>query len=88
MTCTLESADTTQGQGVRPWVAVAAAVFCIGWGGNQFTPLLIAYAQHSGYTRVDVDILLGAYVIGLIPGCSWPRRCPTATADAQRWSPD
>jgi MFS family permease len=44
------------------------AVFCIGWGGNQFTPLLIAYAQHSGYTRVDVDILLGAYVLGLVPG--------------------
>ena len=51
-----------------PWLAVAIAVFCIGWGGNQFTPLLIAYAQHSGYTRVDVDILLGAYVLGLIPG--------------------
>ncbi|MFV8054536.1 MFS transporter [Mycobacterium sp. 48b] len=53
---------------LAPWVAVAIAVFCIGWGGNQFTPLLIAYAQHSGYTRVDVDILLGAYVLGLIPG--------------------
>ena len=52
----------------RPWAAVAVAVFCIGWGGNQFTPLLIAYAQHSGYTRVDVDILLGAYVLGLVPG--------------------
>lgn len=53
---------------LQPWLAVAIAVFCIGWGGNQFTPLLIAYAQHAGYTRVDVDILLGAYVLGLIPG--------------------
>ncbi|MBU9762591.1 MFS transporter [Mycobacterium sp. TNTM28] len=53
---------------LSPWLAVAIAVFCIGWGGNQFTPLLIAYAEHSGYTRVDVDILLGAYVLGLIPG--------------------
>ncbi len=68
MTCTLDSAESTQRQALRPWFAVAAAVFCIGWGGNQFTPLLIAYAQHSGYTRVDVDILLGAYVIGLVPG--------------------
>ncbi|MDT5077579.1 MAG: hypothetical protein QOJ80_2216 [Mycobacterium sp.] len=51
-----------------PWVAVASAIFVIGWGGNQFTPLLIAYAQHSGYTRVDVDVLLGAYVLGLVPG--------------------
>ncbi|MHA3024470.1 MFS transporter [Mycobacterium sp. BMJ-28] len=53
---------------LKPWAAVALAVFCIGWGGNQFTPLLIAYAQHAGYTRVDVDILLGAYVLGLVPG--------------------
>jgi MFS family permease len=53
---------------MRPWLAVAAGVFCIGWGGNQFTPLLIAYGQHAGYSRVDVDVLLGAYVIGLVPG--------------------
>jgi MFS family permease len=43
-------------------------MFVIGWGGNQFTPLLISYAQNSGYSRVDVDVLLGAYVVGLVPG--------------------
>jgi MFS family permease len=53
---------------LRPWLAVAVGVFCIGWGGNQFTPLLIAYRQQAGYSRVDVDVLLGAYVIGLVPG--------------------
>lgn len=53
---------------VPAWLAVAFAAFCCGWGGNQFTPLLIAYAQHGGYTRVDVDVLLGAYVLGLVPG--------------------
>ena len=47
---------------------MAVGVFCIGWGGNQFTPLLIAYRQQAGYSRVDVDVLLGAYVIGLVPG--------------------
>jgi MFS family permease len=68
MTCeTAESARVTRHR-IRPWVAVAIAVGYIGWGGNQFTPLLIAYAQSSGYTRVDVDILLGAYVVGLVPG--------------------
>ena len=60
--------DTVTSAAIRPWVAVALAVGCIGWGGNQFTPLLIAYAQQSGYSRVDVDVLLGAYVLGLIPG--------------------
>ena len=53
---------------VKPWLAVAAGVFCIGWGGNQFTPMLIEYVHRAGYSRVDVDVLLGAYVLGLIPG--------------------
>lgn len=53
---------------VPPWLAVAIATFCIGWGGNQFTPMLIEYVQYAGYSRVDVDVLLGAYVLGLIPG--------------------
>jgi MFS family permease len=30
--------------------------------------MLIEYVQRSGYSRVDVDVLLGAYVLGLIPG--------------------
>jgi len=53
---------------IRPWLAVALAVACIGWGGNQFTPLLIAYTEHAGYSRLDADVLLGAYVLGLVPG--------------------
>jgi MFS family permease len=54
--------------GPHAWVIVAAAMFSIGWGGNQFTPLLIAYRERSGYSEVGVDIFLGAYVLGLIPG--------------------
>jgi MFS family permease len=50
------------------WRFVAAAMFCIGWGGNQFTPLLIVYRHREGYSQVGVDIFLGAYVLGLIPG--------------------
>jgi MFS family permease len=64
---TADTIDVTRTR-MRPWLAVAIAVGCIGWGGNQFTPLLIAYAQSGGYSRVDVDILLGAYVLGLVPG--------------------
>jgi len=50
-----------------PWFPVAAAVFCCGWGGNQFTPLLIMY-RGAGYSAFTVDALLGAYVVGLVPG--------------------
>lgn len=54
-------------QGVR-WFAVAAAMFCCAWGGNQFTPLLLLYRHLGGYSEVTVDAFLGAYVLGLIPG--------------------
>jgi len=67
MTSTLPSAPATA-TAPRAWLAVAVAAFSIGWGGNEFTPLLIAYAQQAGYSRVDVDVLLGAYVLGLVPG--------------------
>ncbi|MEP9383171.1 MFS transporter [Nocardioides cheoyonin] len=52
----------------RAWRFVAAAMFVIGWGGNQFTPLLLVYREEAGYSQVDVDVFLGAYVLGLIPG--------------------
>jgi MFS family permease len=67
MTAIAERATATTHR-LKPWLAVALAVFCIGWGGNEFTPLLIAYTEHAGYSRVDVDVLLGAYVLGLVPG--------------------
>lgn len=67
MTSTVHSAVTTT-RTTRAWLAVAFAAFCIGWGGNEFTPLLIAYAHDAGYSRIDVDVLLGAYVLGLVPG--------------------
>ncbi|MBB4684271.1 MFS transporter [Amycolatopsis jiangsuensis] len=49
------------------WFPAAAAVFVCGWGGNQFTPLLVMY-QAAGYSAFTVDTLLGAYVVGLVPG--------------------
>jgi predicted MFS family arabinose efflux permease len=50
------------------WRRVAAAMFVIGWGGNQFTPLLSVYRDLGGFSQLDVDVFLGAYVFGLIPG--------------------
>jgi MFS family permease len=50
------------------WRRVALALFVIGWGGNQFTPLLLVYRHVGGYSQLDVDVFLGAYVFGLIPG--------------------
>lgn len=53
---------------VPPWIAVAAAVFAIAWGGNEFTPLLTMYRLEHGFSDFIVDILLFAYVLGIVPG--------------------
>ncbi|MBD0669886.1 MFS transporter [Streptomyces sp. CBMA156] len=52
----------------RPWLLAALAMLCCGWGGNQFTPLLLMYRDLGGYSEVTVDAFLGAYVLGLVPG--------------------
>ena len=51
----------------RPWTIVAAMLFAIAWGGNEFTPLLVMY-RGTGMDPVVVDFLLFAYVVGIIPG--------------------
>jgi MFS family permease len=50
------------------WRIVAAAMLVCGWGGNQFTPLLLMYRRLGGYSELSVDAFLGAYVVGLVPG--------------------
>ncbi|HEY3708907.1 MAG TPA: MFS transporter [Amycolatopsis sp.] len=68
MTTTAARAADNATTATRPaWFPAAAAVFACGWGGNQFTPLLVMY-KDAGYSTFTVDALLGAYVIGLVPG--------------------
>ncbi|MFE6859473.1 MFS transporter [Nocardia sp. NPDC057668] len=50
----------------RAWVGVAAAIFAIAWGGNEFTPLLVMY-KRDGLPLATVDLLLFEYVLGIIP---------------------
>ncbi|MFI1917387.1 MFS transporter [Nocardia sp. NPDC020380] len=50
----------------KAWLGVAAAVFAIAWGGNEFTPLLVMY-KGEGLQVTTVDLLLFEYVLGIIP---------------------
>lgn len=52
----------------RSWLLVAPAMIVLAWGGNHFLPLMQYYRQVEGFSQVQVDILLGAYVFGIIPG--------------------
>ncbi|WP_328400484.1 MFS transporter [Nocardia sp. NBC_00403] len=50
----------------RQWWGVAAAMFAIAWGGNEFTPLLVMY-KNNGLPVTTVDMLLFEYVLGIVP---------------------
>ena len=64
----LERPVTTRSpRGVRGWFAVALATFAIAWGGNEFTPLLVMYRLEDGFSALTVDLLLFAYVLGIVP---------------------
>ncbi|TGD84127.1 MFS transporter [Mycolicibacterium sp. CH28] len=58
-----------QGKATAPhaWRRAAAATFAIAWGGNEFTPLLVMYRQSEGLSAITVDMLLFAYVLGIVP---------------------
>lgn len=51
-----------------PWRRAALAVFCAAWGGNEFTPLLVMYREREHFASVTLDLLLAAYVVGIVPG--------------------
>lgn len=49
------------------WLRVAAAMFAVGWGANQFAAMLLVYRQEDGFSSEAVTALFGAYAVGLIP---------------------
>ena len=55
-------------RGVAPWLRVAPTGFVLAWGGNHFTPLLHVYETVGGYAPWQANLLLGMYVVGLVPG--------------------
>ncbi|MEV0948569.1 MFS transporter [Rhodococcus sp. NPDC049939] len=52
---------------LRAWMLVAAGMFAVAWGGNEFTPLLVMYRLEHGFSQVMVDTFLFAYVLGIVP---------------------
>ncbi|MFI5612652.1 MFS transporter [Amycolatopsis sp. NPDC051903] len=52
---------------MSPWARVGAAVLAVGWGANQFSPLLIVYRDQEHLSPTVVTAIFGAYVVGLIP---------------------
>lgn len=56
--------DRTTG---RSWTRAALALFGIGWGANQFVPMLLVYRTHEHLSESAVTAMFGVYALGLIP---------------------
>jgi MFS family permease len=52
----------------RRWLGAGLAACMIGWGTNQFTPLLLLYRARSGLSAAVVEAMFAMYAIGLVPG--------------------
>ncbi len=53
----------------RPaWLLVAIPMFAVGWGANQFSPMLVVYRDELGLSDETRALLFGVYAVGLIPG--------------------
>jgi predicted MFS family arabinose efflux permease len=50
------------------WVRIAFAMFAVGWGANQFSPMLIVYRHELRLTAGEVAGLFLIYALTLIPG--------------------
>lgn len=53
---------------VRSWWGVGIGVIAVGWGAQQFAPLLLLYRAELGLSSTVVQATFGLYVFGLIPG--------------------
>jgi len=49
------------------WARVALAMFAVGFGANQFAPMLQVYRRLDGLSQQTVTAMFGVYVAGLVP---------------------
>jgi MFS family permease len=52
----------------RAWWGPGLAVAAVGWGAQQFTPLLLLYRAELGLSPTVLQGTFGVYALGLIPG--------------------
>jgi len=50
------------------WVLIAFAMFAVGWGANQFSPMLIVYRHELNLGAAAVAGLFAIYAATLVPG--------------------
>ena len=62
------ASTTVSGRNANAWLRIAFAMFAVGWGANQFSPMLIVYRHELRLTAGQVAGLFLVYALTLIPG--------------------
>jgi hypothetical protein len=63
-----EETVTQSGLSGRAWIRIAFAMFAVGWGANQFSPMLIVYRHELNLSTAAVAGLFAVYAATLVPG--------------------
>lgn len=50
------------------WPRAAIALTAVGWGANQFAPMVLLYREHMGVSASASQAIYGLYAAGLVPG--------------------
>jgi Major Facilitator Superfamily len=51
----------------RAWLGAGLALAAVGWGANQFAPLIVMYEARLGLSAAVVDAMFALYALGLVP---------------------
>lgn len=52
----------------RPSAGALLALFTLGWGSNQFAPLIVMYQSRLGVNAAQAQAMFVLYAVGLVPG--------------------
>jgi MFS family permease len=50
------------------WARSALALTAVGWGANQFAPMVLLYRERMGVSASAAEAVFGLYAAGLVPG--------------------
>ncbi|GAA2003702.1 MFS transporter [Catenulispora subtropica] len=50
------------------WARAAFALTAVGWGANQFAPMVLLYRERMGVSASAAEAIFGLYAAGLVPG--------------------
>jgi len=50
------------------WARAALALTAVGWGANQFAPMVLLYRERLGVSASAAEAIFGLYAAGLVPG--------------------